>query len=210
MSESQRYNFDELREQINNELLNEKMPERLYQSTNGIMKVIDAIVKTKGKGWAAQVLNNEGKPLLSVQEQTKFTDAFEPYIESIVEFFGEGLGQDQEMSGGQYAPDVAKLSGLTDDFLKTKAEQATHTFGIKIDPTKMPGPDEVYSKIVDRIGRINSVVNDYASKYGVLKLEKEHDLEPDIRLVPQPAALAIGREAFCSILWIRNKIMVNK
>lgn len=196
MSESQRYNFEELREQINNELLDEKMPERLYQSTNGIMKVLDAIVKTKGKGWAAQVLNNEGHPLLSLQEQTKFTDAFQPYIESIVLFFGEQHQEQDEMTGGQYKPDVAKLSGLSSDFLKTKAEQATHTFGIKIDPTKMPGPDEIYSKIVDRIGQVNSVVNDYASKYGVLKLEKEHDLEPDIRLIPQPAALAISEGVF--------------
>jgi hypothetical protein len=60
----------------------------------------------------------------------------------------------------------------------------------------MPGVDDIYTKIIDRIGNVNTTVNNYASKYGVLKLEKEHDLEPDIRVVPEPAALAISESLF--------------
>lgn len=193
LSGAQRYGFEELREQINNELLNEHMPEHLYKSTDGIIRVIDAIVKTKGEGWAGQVLNNEGKSILTQNEQVKFTEAFQPYLETIIDFFGG----DDEMSGGVYKPDISKMSGMSKNFLTTKAAQATHSFPIPpFDPTKMPGIDDIYSKVINRIGNVNSTVNNYASKYGVLKLEKEHDLEEDVRVVPEPAALAISEGVF--------------
>ncbi len=192
MNGAQRYNFEELKEQINNELLNEHMPEKLYKSTDGIMKIINAIIKTRGDGWAVQVLNNEGNPLLTKEEQIKFTEALQPYLESIIDFFGQ-----DEMTGGQYIPDITKLSGMSNKFLKTKIAQATNSYPIPpFDPTKMPGIDDIYSKIVNRIGNVNSTLNNYSSKYGILKLEKEHDLEPDIRVVPEPVALAISDGVF--------------
>ena len=190
LSGSQSYNFEELRSKINNELLNEHMPARLYKSTDGIMRVINAIVKTKGQGWTAQVLNNEGNPLLTEQEQIRFTEAFQPYLESIIDFFGE----DDEMRGGDYTPDISKMSGMSKDFLKTKAAQATHSFPIPpINPLEMASVDDLYSKIYHRVGNINSKVNEYASKYGILKLEKEHDLEEDVRVIPPPAAMGISQ-----------------
>jgi len=193
MNGSQRYTFDQLREQINNEILSENMPNHLYKSTDGIIRVINAIVKTKGEGWAAQVLNNEGKPVLNAQEQVQFTEAFRPYTETIIDFFGDK----DEMSGGVYNPDMSKMSGMSKEFLKTKAAQATHSYPTPpIDPMSMPGIDDIYSKVFSRIGNVNSVVNDYASKYGVLKLEKEHDLEEDIRVIPQPAAMALSNVIF--------------
>jgi hypothetical protein len=189
LSGSQSYSFNELRERINDELLNEHMPEKLYKSTDEIMRVINAIVKTNGKGWAAQVLNNEGNPLLTKEEQLKFTETFQPYLESIIDFFGG----DDEMRGGMYKPDISKMSGMSKDFLKTKAAQATHSFPIPpINPLEMASVDDLYSKIYHKIGNVNSTVNEYASKYGVLKLEKEHDLEEDVRVIPPPAALAIS------------------
>ena len=193
MNGAQRYTFDQLREQINKEMLSENMPNHLYKSTDGIIRVINAIVKTKGEGWAAQVLNNEGKPIFNVQEQAQFTDAFQPYTDTIIDFFGDK----DEMAGGAYEPDMSKMSGMSKNFLKTKAAQATHSYPIPpIDPMSMPGIDDIYSKVVSRIGNVNSVVNDYASKYGVLKLEKEHDLEEDVRIIPTPAALAISEGVF--------------
>jgi hypothetical protein len=189
MNGPQRYNFDQIREQFNHELLNEQMPDRLYKSTDNITRLINAIVKTKGEDWATHVVNDEGKPILSNQEQVQFTEAFQPYVETILEYFGE----DDEMSGGVYNPDMSKMSGMSKDFLKTKAEQATHRFPVPpVDPTMMFGMDDIYAKVVGKIGNVNSVVNDYASKYGVLKLEKEHDLEEDVRVIPQPVAVGIS------------------
>lgn len=196
MNGPQRYNYEELREQINTALLNKNMPEKLYQSTDGIMRIMNAIIKTKGEGWASQVLNSEGNPLLTPQEQDRFSEVFKPYIYSILEYLGDDTN-DKSLEGGAFKPDISKLSGLSGDFLKTKAEQATHSFPkLPFDPTKMPGVDDIYSKVINRIGNVNSVVNNYASKYGILKLEKEHDLEPDVRIVPQPAALAISEGIF--------------
>ena len=87
MNGSQRYTYEQLREQINEELLKKDMPQKLYKSTNGIFKIIDAIVKTKGDGWASHVLDNNGKQLLSENEQTLFTTTFQPYVDSIITFF---------------------------------------------------------------------------------------------------------------------------
>ena len=61
LSGSQRYNFDELRENINNALLNDKMPDNLYKSVDGISRIINSIFTTKGGNWAAQVLDDNGK-----------------------------------------------------------------------------------------------------------------------------------------------------
>jgi hypothetical protein len=52
-----------------------------------------------------------------------------------------------------------------------------------------PGIDDIYTKIIDRVRRVDSVVNDYASKYGILKLEKEHDAEPNIGIPSPPLGL---------------------
>jgi hypothetical protein len=164
LSGAQRYTFEELREEFNNELLNKNMPERLYRSTDGIMRIINAIVKTNGQGWAAQVLNNDGKPLLTKDEQIQFTDAFQPYLETIIDYFSS---DDIKLSGGQNNPTV-----------------------------EIPGPDDIYAKIINKIGNVDSTVNSYASKYGILKLEKEYDLEEDIRLIPKPVQIAIATAIF--------------
>jgi hypothetical protein len=171
MSGPQRYNFEELREQINKEIENEHMPEKLYKSTDEIMRVINAIIKTKGQGWAAQVLNDKGNPILNEQEQIKFTQTFQPYLESIIDYFGT----DDNMSGGA---------------------DTSENIPSKNNLLEMASIDDVYSKIVHKIGNINSTVNKYASKYGILKLEKDHDTEPDIRFIPDPAALAISEGIF--------------
>jgi hypothetical protein len=203
MSNYQKYSLEELNKRIQDELLKENMPQKLYQSTNAISRMINAIVKTRGDNWASQVVDKNGTPLLTKEEQIKFTDAFKPYIDTILDTFGprgfDGGAYKADISpnGGAYKPDMSALSGMSSDFLKTKAAQATHSFPIPaFDPTRMPGIDDIYAKIVDRVGNVNSTVNDYASKYGILKLEKEHDLEPDIRVVPEPAALAVSQGLF--------------
>ena len=60
----------------------------------------------------------------------------------------------------------------------------------------MFGVDDIYARIYNKIGNIDATVNEYASKYGVLRLEKEHDLEPDPRVIPEPVAMAISEGVF--------------
>jgi hypothetical protein len=57
----------------------------------------------------------------------------------------------------------------------------------------MMGIDNIYAKVIQRMGMINSAVNDYASKYGVLHMEKKSDVEPDVRLIPEVLAQAISK-----------------
>jgi len=165
LSGSQRYNYDELKEHIDNALLNDKMPDNLYKSVDGISRIIHSIFTTKGNNWPAHVLDDNGKPLLTSEEQTKFTDVFKPYTESIINFFNDDKRlDDNEMS------ESATIKGAT--------------IG------GAAGIDDVYTKIIDRIKSVDNTVNEYASKYGVLKLEKEYDLKPDIGLpIPQPLVL---------------------
>ena len=101
LSGSQRYNFDELRENIDNALLNEEMPDKLYKSVDGFSRMINAILTSKDDKWASQVLDENGKPLLTSEEQVKFTEVFKPYTESINNFFNSDKREDDnEITGG--------------------------------------------------------------------------------------------------------------
>ena len=209
MNVSHRYTFEQLREQINDELLKKDMPQKLYKSTNGIFKVIDAIVKTKGEDWTAHVLNNEGKQLLSDDEQKMFSETFKPYLSSIIEFFNDD--KENSIQGGSIIPNPSELTGLSPKFLEKKLQQTTGVINEPIDPTKMFGIDDVYAKMINKIKQVDSTVNDYASKYGILRLEKEHDLQPDIRLIPEPlqALIATGVEALALSIGFEDPLIAS-
>jgi hypothetical protein len=191
MNGPQRFNYEQLRGQVDHELASTQMPEKLYKSTDSIFRMIGAIVKTDGHGWAAQALDNQGQPLLTPAEQRKLSDALEPYIPSIISYFGNSSSI--KFGGAVYAPSAAELSGMSSDFIKSKIAAAT---GGPSDPTKMVGPDDLYTRLIKKVDGINTVINDYASKYGILKLEKEHDLEPDPRIIPEPVAAAAAEGLF--------------
>jgi hypothetical protein len=189
-SGAQKYNLEQLRQIVNDEVQKKDLTKHIYKSADGVFRIIDAIVKTNGKNWAAQVLDNEGKALLTKEEQEQFTEAFKPYTETIIHFFGEN-----EITGGAI-PDVQSLSGLSKEFIDKKLQNISGDNNEEFDPTKMVGIDDIYGKIYNRIGQLDKTVNDYASKYGILKLEKEHDLEADVRLIPQPAQAFISEGIF--------------
>lgn len=186
VSGSKRYTLNDLRTKINDALLNKEMPEKLYQSMDGTARMIEAIIKTRGDGWTAHVIDNEGKEMLTPDEQERFERAFQPYLDSIIEFFDTTTTKgDDEMFGGVLSnmalSTAADSMGLSKNMLKKRMEDIT-----KETPANatFQGPDEIYKQIIDKFGQINSTVNGFASKYGVLRLEKEHDAEPDIRLIP--------------------------
>ena len=54
-----RYNYDNLRGNIEKELKNETMPENLYKSVDSVSRILMSIIDTGGEGWAAQALNGE-------------------------------------------------------------------------------------------------------------------------------------------------------
>jgi hypothetical protein len=251
LSGSQKYNYQQIRKGVDNAIVDKEFRNKLYQSADGVLKVIDTIVRTKGEGWAVQVLNEQGKPMFTKEEQEQFTDAFENYIDPILAYFGEK----REQKGGAemieeesntvinnqktptsvnkntnsvnnrnnsanknnkrnknagnkgnkgstvkaskpYIPTATELSGMSDDFIQTKIKQATQQDEEQEEQEEEEHPigiDDLYAAFVNKIKGADQVVNEYASKYGILKLEKEHDLQPDVRLIPEPVALLISQ-----------------
>jgi hypothetical protein len=195
LSGSQRYNFEELRELIDKALLNDQMPDKLYKSVDGFSKIIYTILRTKGDNWAAQVLDENGNPLLTPEEQIKFTDVFKPYTESIINFFNSSTNDNDEMVGGnplaQGAQGTQGAQGAPPTELQivpgaaAAGESAGEAVGAVIS-----GMGNMYSKIMERINKIDTRVNEYASNYGILKLEKDYDKESNFGLpIPKPVVL---------------------
>lgn len=191
MSQRNTETYASVRHQIEETLANKDFSKNLYESSNGISRILDAILATKGEDWAAHVVDDQGQPMLTEAEQQQFTHAFQDHVYGILAFFG--ALRTQAKTGGADSTSVSQLTGLSDDFLATKEQQAIGTYGEGQDPTKMVGIDDIYTKFMGRIRNADQAMNHYASKYGVLKLEKEHDLKPDIRLIPEPVALALSQ-----------------
>ena len=184
--------FKRIQNHIDTIVKNGELPNHLYESTNGIAKLMSAIQQTKGEKWTAQVLDKDGQPMLTPEEQQQFTEVFQPYIETIVSFLGDrktGGQAPSEEPPAYNIPDAATLANVNPENLDVK----TTSDSTSSDPEKMSGIDNVYAKVVQRLGMINSAVNDYASKYGVLHMEKKSDVEPDVRLIPQPIAQLISK-----------------
>ena len=189
--------FRDIQRHVDTIVKNGELPTHLYQSINGISQVISAIHRTKGDNWAVQLLDKDGQPLLTPQEQQQFTEVFKPYVQNIVSFLGD------RQTGGQAkveqvhdhltydVPDVESLTQMSRDNINVKTDSIGSS-GTD-DPEKMTGIDNIYAKVIQRIGMINSTVNDYASKYGVLHMEKKYDMEPDVRLIPEVLAQAISK-----------------
>ena len=188
LSGSQRYNFEELRELIDKALLNDQMPDKLYKSVDGFSRIIDTILRTKGNNWAAQVLDENGNQLLTPEEQTKFTDVFKPYTESIINFF---TSDDDKMVGGNPVAPVTGVTGAPPKGIPIapEAAEAGAAAGEALGAV-ISGMGNMYSKIMERINKIDTRVNEYASNYGILKLEKDYDKESNFRLpIPKPVVL---------------------
>jgi hypothetical protein len=173
--------YQDIRKRIDHALTDKDFTNRIVQSVNGVVAVVNAIVETKGENWAVHVVDEKGQPLLTPEEQQRFTEAFSGHIDGILAFFGQSRTQ----KGGAMDITLPSLVEPSDE-----PELTTESNAIQ-------GIDESFSqKFMKRINNVDQVVNDYASKYGILKLQREHDVQPDIRLIPEPAAMAISQGVF--------------
>jgi hypothetical protein len=178
------YSFNNLQTALDAAIKSPNMPKKLGQSMNGLIKVLSAITETRGEeDWAAKVVNSNGQPLLTPEEQKKLETALKPHIETIANALSP------KPTGGAYIPDPSTLSGLSADFLKSKIEHVTDSDQSSSD---ISGPDDVYNKVINKIKTFDADVNRYASKHGVLRLEKQGDLSGDIRLIPETLSKLIS------------------
>ena len=198
-----RENIDQLRNQITSALSDRNIVHHLKQSTDGVIDVLLAIGTKEKDQWATHVKG------LTPTEQQQFTEVFRPHVDSIRTIFHPSAShppmrhppmRHPPMKGGQAVakapsnapsePTFAEQANMSEEEVQSKVEQST---GKSSDPTSNPetmtGLDNIYAKVMQRIGQVNSVVDGYASQYGVLKLEKQYDMDHDIRLVPDPVIL---------------------
>ena len=88
MSRRHAETYTSVRRQIEETLANKDFSKNLYQSTEGITRILDAILTTKGEDWAAHVVDEQGQPLLTESEQREFTIAFQDHIYAVLNFLG--------------------------------------------------------------------------------------------------------------------------
>ena len=134
MNGSLKYDFDHIRNNIENELKNENMHLKLYTSIDCIARIIHSIIETNGEGWIQKVVDNDGNSLLNDSEKEQFKTVFQPHIESIVDFFSKkvsgGAGKEQEEmeeveegKEGNLFETIMKYINTIDTYVKTTAEQ---------------------------------------------------------------------------------------
>jgi hypothetical protein len=89
LSRGQQYQFNQLKDDIHRELERNTFPTTIFNTVNNISRVINAIRVTKGQGWAAKVVNDNGQPIFTPVEQQRYTEVFKPYISDILAFFND-------------------------------------------------------------------------------------------------------------------------
>ena len=194
MSQRNAETYASVRQQIEETLANKDLSRNIYESTNGISRILDAIIATKGEDWVAHVVDEHGKPMLTDAEQQQFTYAFQDHIYALLTFLGtirDHTQTDQEGGDNLTPASVSEQSKQSDKPITTK-QPPTVTHGEGEDPAKLVGIDDIYTKFIERIRNVDKTVNDFASQYGVLKLEKDFDATTDIRLIPETVAVAIS------------------
>jgi outer membrane biosynthesis protein TonB len=173
----------------------------LYQSINGISSIFVAICKHEN--WVDHLDVTE-------KDKRKFHDLFEPYIDSIRSFFNASV---RGISGGSLPPTIRTQSNAPsteqvaaeapteaqpeapteapteEEPEGQEAPEAPKAEEAKSDPISLQvkdryGPDSLLIKAMRMFNTVNQYTNDFASKYGVLKVIQDYDETGDIPIVP--------------------------
>ena len=83
------FNFHNIEKQIIKEIHKPDFFNTFYVSIDKIARILNAIVETNGDDWASKVLDDEGKPILTPEQQKQFTEMVQPYINNILRFFNK-------------------------------------------------------------------------------------------------------------------------
>lgn len=184
------YRLDDVIQRIQRQLRDEDMPQKVYRSMNGFSQLAKAILTTRGNEWTTQVVDENGNPLLTSSEQEQFARVFRQHTQNIL----DALRPSPSQTGGADEEDekVANMMDVTTAELNAMREQATTGQTEAYDPEKATGVDELYMSMMKKINTANTSVNHFASQYGVLRLEKESDIDTDVRLIPRAIASVLS------------------
>lgn len=184
------YRLDDVIQRIQRQIRDEDMPQKVYRSMNGFSQLAKAILTTRGNEWTTHVIDENGNPLLTPSEQEQFARVFRQHTQNIL----DALRPSPSQTGGADEEDqkVASLMNVTPTELDAMREQAITGRTNAYDPEKATGVDELYMSMMKKINTANTSVNHFASQYGVLRLEKESDLDTDVRLIPKAIASVLS------------------
>lgn len=174
---SQVYSLNQIKNMLNKTLEDETTYNKLYSSVDSVARLVNAMHRSDGNSWASHVVDENGQPILSPEEQIEFQEKFKPYISQIQEFFGN------KTLGGGVTDDMP--FGLSDKLIEQKLKNVSQR-SVPIDI------DDTYVRMLKKFQDMDNSVKGYASRYGILRLEKEHDLQEDIPLIPSPLASIIS------------------
>ena len=112
-----RYELDALRKKFKLEMSKESFFDTIYESVEGVLRIILAILHTNGENWVEHVLDAKGNQMLTEEEKAEFREAGKPLITPILLFFNPSL------RGGYTPEEEEELAALEK---KQRIVQSSH------------------------------------------------------------------------------------
>ncbi len=185
------HTMDTITKDIEGLLKSGDVMERIYQSLEGLCRVGVAILESDSiKGdWVNQIKDEEGNPLSPAQKQ-KFKHALGPLVDSIRKGVQPSQTGGAETDLDTDRENVAKMMNVSPNKLNElrEGDESIQPY----DPEKASGVDEFYTSFMKKLESINDTMNQFASKYGISRIEQEYDLDKDFRVIPTPIASLIS------------------
>ena len=180
-----RYELDALRKKFKLEMSKESFFDTIYESVEGVLRMILAILHTHGENWVEHVLDAKGNQMLTEEEKAEFREAGKPLITPIMLFFNPSLR-------GGYTPEEEEELATLEKNLQTAHHPVLPVEEKDDKPPVAYGPDNLYELFLHYVDNANKSVRGMARNYGTLKLENDALISRDIKLIPGPAREAIG------------------
>jgi len=181
-----RYELDALRKKFKLEMSKESFFDTIYESVEGVLRMILAILHTHGENWVEHVLDAKGNPMLTEEEKAEFREAGKPLITPILLFFNPSL------RGGYTPEEEEELAALEKNLQAAHHPSSSSEQKIDDKPPVSYGPDNLFELFLHYVDGANKTVRGLARNYGTLKLENDALIGRDIKLIPGPAREAIG------------------
>lgn len=162
---------------------NPSLGQIVYTNLDILARCVDSIFRHNGQpSWVADVRDAEGRPVFTPSEYERIHEAFSVFFPMLYAFFGKEMVTDYspavQRGGNNSDPRnqiiqslQAKVQELEAKAMKPRADV------IDLDAMSAMGVDGLYRKVIETLGQFNSSVMNFASKYGILRLEQSYDRE---------------------------------
>jgi hypothetical protein len=206
-NERKLYTLQHLEKLTKDALENNNLPDNLNKSVSGITKIITSIINTKGEGWTAHMIDENGEEILTPTEKVRFEEEFKPYIRTILNYFNNSYEDEYDekkyggsmyntfQQGGTKEEEQAKDNAKKIEQLKEQIQQLEGKKGATSEDSEQNvefTPDAIFNMIMEKIGSIDEIVKKYAGDWGVLRLQRYYDETEDIQVIPQPLITLIN------------------